>query len=115
MKKTKSIKKSSKTSAVRVFKCSHCSLTFLRSHELGGHTSRAHKGLSEDYKRKQLRRDEREPERNAHSEAKKFFVEITNQDPSLYRSLVKLIKKDLMKISAASDQTLEKLRKIRAL
>jgi hypothetical protein len=40
---------------------------------LGGHISRSHPGQSKDYRLKLQTRKEREPERNAHKEAKKIF------------------------------------------
>jgi hypothetical protein len=58
----------------------------LQSCELGGHTSRSHKGQSKEYKVKQETRERRKKERDALKEAKKEFRDKTGKDPSKNRT-----------------------------
>ena len=76
-----------------------CERTFEKRVQLGGHTSKMHKGQSESYKIKQKIRAEREEHRNFRKMSKKMFFEQYNFEPRSHRDQLKLraIMKDLMK------------------
>lgn len=80
----------------KIFACEHCSKSFLRSQQLGGHQSKAHPGQSQKYNEKLQTRNSRQLERITLNEAKKEFEEQYKKPANSNRALVNQIKKKLL-------------------
>ncbi len=68
-------------STAPTFACRFCSAQYESSVRLGDHTSRAHPGNSQDYRKKQETRKHREPKREALREAQRIFAEEMGKNP----------------------------------
>ncbi len=79
-----------------LFPCKMCLSTFATPRSLGGHTSKAHPGQSEDYQKKLQVRESRKPDRECLQAAKEQFKLDTGLEPELNRSRVTALKKRLL-------------------
>ena len=80
------------------FPCKFCSRTFSSQQSLGGHTSKMHPGLSENYKLKQQKRAEMDYDREMRKKAQVYFTELVGCDFKLFSAKITLIKKILISL-----------------
>ena len=77
-------------------KCRFCGKTFKKSAQLGGHTSKMHKGQSEKYKTKCETHQRRAADRKAYALAKEQLGDPTGfKNPHQFRIALKQIKKTI--------------------
>jgi len=88
-----------------LYSCSLCNRIFFSPVSLGGHTSKAHPAMSQNYKRKQEVRKKRAAERLLLNEAKAIFKLKTGLKPENNRHKVAAIKNTLRIKELESDIT----------
>lgn len=101
---SKKIKRSSKNlgfakeyaSRGRRHSCTFCKKSFKVAQALGGHISKAHPNMSSEFSQKQIRRREREPQRELLKKAKEIYTKAYGTIAILYRNKLNDIKKDLV-------------------
>lgn len=72
------------------YTCKYCCASYITSYQLGGHTSRAHPGISKEFTLKKQIRDRRQPIREAHKQAKLLFtIQNPELNPSEHRFAIK--------------------------
>ena len=104
--------KNEETKSSRTFPCYICGKIMTQASALGGHVSRAHKGMSDAYNRNMAIRKQREKPRLVNTYSKKLLSHVEGiEDYRSTNNLMKDIRSHLMtfEISQLNDELVEEL------